>query len=287
MIDTHCHVHFQAYQQDMDQVIERSLAEGVFMITVGTQSSTSQNGLAVAHKYQGLWASIGLHPNHTCEQEFVDVDELPEQAKVHTRCESFNIDFYRKLAADPKCVAIGECGLDFYRIPETADRQEVIAKQYQAVRAQFDLAAEMNLPVIIHCREAHQEQIELIREYIKAGKLARRGVVHCFTGTLVEAKSYIDLGFLLSFTGIITFPPRKGEGVISPLQKVVQELPLEKMMVETDAPYLSPVPRRGERNEPVFVRHILEKVAELRGVAFSEAEQVTDENARRLFKINF
>ncbi len=288
-VDTHCHVHFNAYKQDMDEVIKRSLENGTHMITVGTQSTTSKNGLAVAEQYDGVWTTIGLHPNHTCEQEFWDDDELPpeQQAtpKIVTRCEAFDLDYYRELAKHPKVVAIGECGLDYYRIPEHLNKNEVIATQERDLRKQLDLAAEVNLPLVIHCRDAHAQQQAILREYIEAGKLERRGVVHCFTGTRAEAEAYFALGFLVSFTGIITFPPRKSEGPISPLQQVVRDVPLEKIMIETDAPYLTPIPHRGERNEPWYVRHVAEKVAELKATSIEEVARVTTENATRLFNL--
>ena len=287
LVDTHCHVHFNAYRDDMDEVIRRSLAADVFMITVGTQKDTSRKGLETAERYEGLWASAGLHPNHLCEQEFYDDDELPPEAqatpKIKTRCERFDHAEFLKLTKHPKCVAVGECGLDYYRIPETADLADVKRVQEETVRAHFDLATEANLPVIIHCRDAHAPQQEIIREYLAGGKLARRGVVHCFTGTIEEAQAYRALGFLVSFTGIITFPPRKGEGEMSVLQKVVREFPLESMMIETDSPYLTPVPFRGKRNEPAHVRFVAEKIAELKKLPVEEVARVTTENALRLF----
>lgn len=289
LVDTHCHVHFNAYRDDMDDVIERTLSKGVFMVTVGTQSTTSANGLKVAERFDGMWATIGLHPNHLCEQEFFDDDELaPEDSptpKIKTRCETFDREYYLGLARHPKCVGIGECGLDYYRLPENVDRDELIERQKKTIRAQFDLATEANLPVVIHTRDAHADQIAIVREYVEAGRLPRRGVVHCFTGTLDEARAYVELGFLISFTGIITFPPRKNEGAVSPLQTVVRDLPLEHMMVETDAPYLTPVPHRGERNEPWMVEFVAAKVAELKGISTEEVARVTTENARRLFGI--
>lgn len=289
LVDTHCHVHFNAYRDDMDEVIERTLSKGVFMITVGTQSTTSANGLAVAERHDGMWATVGLHPNHLCEQEFFDDDELPPEEsatpKIKTRCETFDHAYYLGLARHPKCVAIGECGLDYYRLPENVDRDDVIAKQKATVRAHFELAHEAGLPVVIHCRDAHADQQAIIREFVDAGKLQRRGVVHCFTGTLEEAQAYVELGFLISFTGVITFPPRKTEGPISPLQKVVRELPLEHMMIETDAPYLTPVPHRGTRNEPWMVEFVAQKISELKRVSLDEVTRVTTENAKRLFAL--
>src|SRR3989339_441448 len=244
LIDSHCHVHFNAYKDDMDEVIKRTLDRGVCMITVGTQKDTSAHGLEVAQRYDGMWAAVGLHPNHTVEQEFWDNDELSpeEQAtpKIKTRAEHFDMDYYRELAKHPKCVGIGEFGLDYYRIPEGVDREEVIRRQEETVRAQFDLASEMNKPVVIHCRDAYPQQAVMIREAIEAGKLARRGVIHCFTGTLEEAQTFIELGFYISFSGILTFAKN--------LQEVAKDLPLDRILVETNAPYITPAPERGKPN---------------------------------------
>ncbi|MEK7105694.1 MAG: TatD family hydrolase [Patescibacteria group bacterium] len=278
MIDTHCHVHFRAYKDDMDEVIKRSLEKGVRMVTVGTQSTTSKNGIEVAEKYDGVYTTIGLHPNHTCEQHFED--ELEE---IKTRCESFDVEYYRELGKHPKVVAIGECGLDYYRIPEEVDRAALIVKQKEELRKQLSLADELNLPVVIHCRDAHTDQVAMLKEFIDAGKLSRRGVIHCFTGTIEEARAYHAIGFLTSFTGIITFPPRKSEGKISSLQQVVRDCPLEMMMLETDAPYLTPEPFRGKRNEPWYVQFVAAKVAALKNISVEEVDKVTTTNAEKLF----
>jgi TatD DNase family protein len=258
----------------MDDVIKHTLEAGVFMITVGTQKDTSRMGLEVAKRYDGVWATVGLHPNHLTKQEFLDEAELEP---VKTRQESFDMDLYRELARHPKCVAIGETGLDYYRIPETADVETVKETQRATVRAHFDLATELNLPVSIHCRDAYAQQAELIGEYTSSGKLSRRGVIHCFTGTEEEARVFIDLGFLISFSGIVTF----GKNV----QAVARALPLDKMLIETDAPYLTPAPDRGVRNEPWRVKHVAEKIAELKGVSVEEVAQVTTQNAVRLFAL--
>ena len=296
LIDSHCHVHFRAYDADMDNVIKQTLEAGVFMITVGTQKDTSRMGLEVAERYEGVWATVGLHPNHLTKQEFFDEMELsplPDLstealAKVEggsrgvgvpikTREETFDMDVYRELARHPKCVAIGETGLDFYRIPEGVDVEMVKEKQRATVRAHFDLATELSLPVSIHCRDAYAEQAELIREYTQTGKLTRRGVIHCFTGTESEARAFIDLGFLISFSGIVTFGKN--------LQEVARALPLEKLLVETDAPYLTPAPDRGKRNEPWRVKYVAEKIAELKGISVEEVARVTTENAKALFRL--
>lgn len=279
LIDSHCHVHFNAYKQDMDEVIKRTLERGVFMITVGTQKDTSRKGLEVADRYDGMWATVGLHPNHTVEQEFWDDDELPpqEQAtpKIKTRAETFDMDYYRELAKHPKCIGIGEFGLDYYRIPEGVDRDEVIRRQEETVRAQLNLATETNKPVVIHCRDAYPRQAEMIHEAIGEGKLARRGVIHCFTGTLDEARIFLDLGFYISFSGILTFAKE--------LQAVAKELPLDRLLVETDSPYLTPAPDRGKRNEPWRVEYVAMKLAELKGVTLVEVAEQTVRNTKHIF----
>jgi len=294
LIDTHCHVHFNAYKDDMDEVVRRTLEKGVSMITVGTQITTSQKGIELAERYDNLWAAVGLHPNHLCKQEFWDEDELPPEnqstPKIKTRCETFNHEAFLKLALHPKCIAIGEFGLDFYRIPEDQNREEVINKQKEACWQQIELAHEANLPVIIHARDSHTEQQKLFREAIKKNKLQRRGVIHCFTGTLEEAKIYIDMGFMISFTGIITFPPKKKDPIdkdgLSELQQVVKDIPLKHIMVETDAPYLTPIPHRGKRNEPWMVVHVAEKIAEIKKISLEEVIETTGKNAEKFFGID-
>lgn len=283
LIDTHCHVQFNSYKNDSDEVIKRTLEKGVFMITVGTQSDTSSAGLELAEKYDGLWASVGLHPYHLHEQKFGDENEI-----VHTRTEKFDYNIFKRLAQHPKCVAIGEFGLDYFHMPENVSRDEVIREQKETVRAQFDLATELNLPVIIHCRDAYEDQLEIVEEYIRAGKLERRGVVHCFVGTQEVADKFLDLGFYISFTGIVTFPPRKkdvGDDGLSSIQRIAKNIPIDRLLLETDAPYLTPVPHRGERNEPWMVKFVAEKIAELKGIEVDEVEKITTENAKRLFTL--
>lgn len=286
-IDTHCHVHFQAYKEDMDDIITRSLDAGVGMITVGTQSTTSKNGIALAEQYDGVWCTIGLHPNHLHRQEFVDENEvdpdsvvIPTQEGPHTirtRAERFDPEYYRTLVQHSKVVAIGEFGLDYYRLPPNVDVGKMKADQADAVRAQLQFASETAKPVVIHCRDAHQDQAQLLREEIARGGLARRGVIHCFTGTAEEAAMYRELGFLISITGIVTF----GKNV----QEAVRDIPLDQIMLETDAPYLTPAPFRGKRNEPRYIEYVAQKVAELKGVSVDEVAKVTTENAMKLFQL--
>lgn len=310
-IDSHCHVHFQAYKDDMDEVVKRSLDAGVGMITVGTQSTTSKNGLELAERYDGVWCTIGLHPNHLHAQEFVDESEIdpvdvvrrtsgepenmtlklddrrPTSGTLHikTRAEHFEADYYRELAQHPKVVAIGELGLDYYRLPPGVNIDELKNDQKAQAREQLRFATEVDKPVVIHCRDgsttlttgAHADQIELLQEEIDRGGLKRRGVIHCFTGTIDEARAYIELGFYISFTGIVTF----GKNVMA----VAKEIPLESILIETDAPYLTPAPHRGQRNEPRYVEYLADKLAELKGVSVDEVARVTTENAINLFRL--
>lgn len=281
LIDSHCHVHFNAYKDDMDEVIKHTLEQGVSMITVGTQQDTSANGLKVAERYDGVWATVGLHPNHTVEQTFWDNDELPpeEQAtpKIKTRAEGFDYAYYRELANHPKCVGIGETGLDYYRIPEGVSREEVIARQVETVKGHFDVATDANLPVVIHCRDAYPDQAELIASYTQLGKLSRRGVIHCFTGTEEEARAFLDLGFVISFSGILTFSKS--------LQAVAKALPLDRLLVETDAPYLTPVPDRGKRNEPWRVKYVAQMLAQLHDVSYEDVADQTVATTKEVFQI--
>lgn len=282
LFDTHCHVHFNAFKDDMDEVVKAALADDIAMITVGTQKDTSANGLALAERYDRVWASVGLHPSHLLPGH-VDEDEVA----FKSRNEEFDPDFYRELLQHPKVVAVGEMGLDYYHGHETISLEEQKKIQTTAFTAGAELAKSEGLPVIIHCRDAHDDQIELLTKiygpYVTGDPL--RGVIHCFTGTIRDAQRYFDLGFLISFTGIITFPPRKKDVAEGKelLTDVVRWAPLDKILVETDSPYLSPVPMRGKRCLPQYVRHVAAKVAELKGIDVKEVEEQTTKNVLKLF----
>lgn len=272
LIDSHCHVHFDAYKTDMEEVVERSLKENVGMVTVGTQSTTSKNAIAIAEKYEGVWATIGLHPNHLHKQEFEDTNEI-----IKTRSEEFDFEYYRKLAEHPKVVAIGEFGLDYYRIPPEVDREKMMHDQKKSCKEQLRFATEIEKPVIIHSREAHLDQYDIIKAEIDAGGLRKRGVIHCFTGTMADAESYKSLGFKLGINGILNFS--------KDLQKVMKEIDLNQIMIETDAPYLTPPPHRGKRNEPSYVKYVAEIIAEIKGISFDEVAEVTTANTILLFDL--
>lgn len=291
LVDTHCHVHFNAYKDDRDEVIRRGLDSGVRMITVGTQKDTSRVAVEVARQFDGLWASVGLHPNHLTAMEF-DEDELP----VRTRTEKFDKEYYRALASDPKVVAIGECGLDYYRLPTNVPVEDVKKLQEETFRQHIELAVELGKPLIVHCRDAHDDVLRILDKYVHTPTHQCVGVIHSFTGTWHDAERHLAQGFYIGINGIVTFPHRRTVIARSLTTKqshpdeflpdVVRRIPLDRLLLETDAPYLTPIPFRGKRNEPAHVRFVAGKIAELHGVSVEEVARQTTENAHTLFNLS-
>jgi len=271
-IDSHCHVQFRAYLDDMDEVVKRSLSEDVFMISIGTQSDTSKSAIELAERYDGVWATIGLHPNHLHKQEFFDTNE-----QIKTRSETFDSAVYEKMVQHEKVVAIGEFGLDYYRIPDGYEPSVVIQDQINDCIKQLKFASKYNKPVVIHCRDAHEKQFELLKNEIDAGGLTKRGVIHSFTGNVEEATRYAELEFYIGVNGSLTFSKE--------LQAVIKEVPLEQLVIETDAPYLTLPPFRGKRNEPRYVKYVAELLAEIKGVTVEEIAEVTAKNTIKLFNL--
>jgi len=275
-IDIHTHVNFKAFDDDRDAVIERALDSGTWMINVGTQVDTSRSAIELAHKYkEGVYAIIGLHPIHT-GASFHDKQELGEEGGEFTsRGEILDKNIYREFLKDPKVVGIGECGLDYYRLEE-----ESIAKQKEAFVAQIEIANECDKPLMLHIRnnpkdkthDAYMDSLEILKKYSKV-----KGDVHFFAGNLETAKAFLDFGFTLSFTGVITFTHDYDE--------VIKNTPLDMIMSETDAPYVAPVPYRGKRNEPSYVKEIVKKIAEIKNLPEAEVAEAIIANAKRLFKI--
>jgi TatD DNase family protein len=241
------------------------------MVNVGSQYDTSRRAVEMAEKYkEGVYAAIGLHPIHLSEGIFkTKIDK--EEISFPTREEFFNYDGYKELASSKKVVAIGEIGLDYYYKPKTKVKLEVFKnKQKEVFLKQLDLAKELNLPVIFHCRSAHDEMIEILED-----QQGLKGVVHCFTGTLEQAQRYLEIGLYLGFNGII-FKLN--------LDEVIKKTPLDKVLLETDCPYLTPAPMAG-RNEPLYVKYVAEKVVNLKNLSYKELAQITTENAKKLFNI--
>ncbi|HEX6384100.1 MAG TPA: TatD family hydrolase [Anaerolineae bacterium] len=253
LIDTHCHLDFDAFDEDRDEVVARAAAAGVARIIVpAVHLDNGPTVLSLAERYDGVFAAIGVHPNSLAGWQDSWVDTL------------------RELAQHQKVVAIGEIGLDYYwdRSPK--------AVQHQALRAQLALAAELELPVIIHNRDSSADVIRLLSESALAGR-ERPGVLHSFSADWETAQTALEMGYYLGFTGPITY--KKAED----LRRIAARVPLERLLVETDAPFLPPQPYRGRRNEPAYVADVADRLAGLHNMATAALAQQTTDNAIRLF----
>ncbi len=251
LIDAHCHLEDEAFAGDLDAVVQRALDAGVVaMITAGADVATSRAAVALAEKYAPVYAAVGIHPHHAAT------------------CDAFALDAIRALALHPKVVAIGEIGLDFH-YPDGAPRDV----QERAFAAQLRLAADLDRPVVVHDRDAHAEVLASIRR--QSGRPP--GMLHCFSGDREMAAEAIALGYYISFAGNVTFSNARA------LQETARALPLERILVETDAPDLSP--RRGRRNEPANVAAVAAKIAELVGTTLSVGHETTAQNSRMLFRL--
>ena len=276
--DTHTHVNFEAFQSDRDETICRALDANTWMVNVGTQIDTSQSAVDLANKYdQGVFAAIGLHPVHTWQQM---LDE--EESHFKSRAEVFEEGEYEKLLNN-KVVAVGECGLDYFRIPETSNKEKVKSKQKIEFIKQIEFANKHDLALIVHCRDlptpeqagAYEDILEILQAHYAGG----RGVIHSFTDTWDTAKKFLDFGFYVALNGILTFD-QTGK-----LAEVALSTPIDRLLIETDAPYLTPPPYRGKRNEPSYVQYVAKKMAEIKGLSLEQVAQQTFENACQLFKI--
>ena len=255
LIDSHAHIQGKEYAGETEAVIARAHAAGVeTIIAVGGAGDMSSNteAIALAQAFANVYATVGMHPH---DAKDVGADELKS---------------LKELASSPKVVAVGETGLDYYYNHSPHDVQRRVFAQF------IHMAVETKLPIVVHERDAAKEAEDFLR-CEGAGKL--RGVIHCFTGNYEAACAYLDLGFYLSFTGIITFKNAAA------LREVVRKVPLERMLVETDSPYLTPVPHRGKRNEPAYVRFVAETIANVKGVTVDEVARATTNNVRELFRL--
>lgn len=262
LVDTHCHLDFERFAADREEVLRRARAEGVWrMVTLGVDGPSSQAAVALARRYEAVYAGVGVHPNDAARswQGEASKQEL------------------RRLASDPKVVVIGEIGLDYYRDRTPRPRQR------QVLRAQLDLAAQLGLPVALHNREATEDLLALLREWVTELRhqnhpLAERpGVWHAFSGDERDARRALDLGFFLGIGGPVTFknaPERR---------RVLASLPLERLLLETDAPFLAPHPYRGRRNEPAYVHLVAQTIAQVHRRSLEEVAWQTTQNACILF----
>jgi TatD DNase family protein len=258
LIDSHAHLDFPQFDADRSDVIGRAGAAGVLaIVNVGADLASSRRAVALAAKHDSIYAAVGMHPHDAKKLDGAALAEL------------------RELAQQPKVVAVGEIGLDFYRDLSPRDVQR------RAFQAQLAWATRVGKPVIIHDRDAHDEIMQILTNWaadLKSTQLAGRlGVLHTFSGDLSMARSAMDIGLYISISGPVTYKNARQ------LADLVRTLPLERLLVETDCPYLTPHPHRGKRNEPAYVRLVAERIAALRGIPVEDVAEATTANARRLF----
>ena len=247
LFDSHCHLHFPQFDADREAVLARMQEKDMGAVLIGTDLETSKAALELAKQHDFLWASVGLHPTHTGD---------------------FDISKFRELADDPKVVAIGECGLDYFRSEKSEGQKE-------RFETQIALAQKLNKALVVHCREAHDDCLSVLQNTAIAQGVPV--VMHFFTGSGELAQKYLELGCYLSFPGPVTYTDMYDDSI--------RICPLERMLIETDAPFAAPVPYRGKRNEPAYVEHVAAKIAAVKGVSVEEAVEATVKNVQTVFKL--
>ena len=286
LIDTHAHINFNAFCEDGDEVIRRSLDNNIWMINVGSQYTSSKRAVEIAEKYsEGVYAAIGLHPIHLTEGIFkvkLDTEEIAFQ----TKDEGFEYEKYKELAKSKKVVAIGEIGFDYWYKPKTKVKlNQFKEKQRTVLCQQLELAEELNLPIILHCRVGHGDLINELNTRYKIQNTKIRGVIHCYTGSREDTEQYLNMGFYIGFNGLI-FKLDSDE--------IIKQIPMEKILIETDCPYLTPpLPAealakagpKNNRNEPLYIKYVAEKIAKIKNISYEEILRITTKNAKELFKI--
>jgi TatD DNase family protein len=254
LFDTHVHLNAEQYKEDLEEVINRALNEGVSqMVVVGFDRPTIEKAMELVEKYDFLYASVGWHP--------VDAIDMKDE----------DLLWIEELASHPKVVAIGEMGLDYYWDKSPKNIQK------EVFRRQIQLAKKVKLPIIIHNRDATADIVEILKE---EGAKEVGGIMHCFSGSPETAKECVEMNFYISLGGPVTFKNAKKP------KEVAEAIPLEKLLIETDCPYLAPHPYRGKRNEPSYVKLVAEQIAELKGISFEEVAEATTDNAKKIFGIN-
>lgn len=264
MIDVHCHLNFKSFASDYDEIIKQAEKDGVeTIINVGTQISSSQKAVELAKSYEDLYAIVGIHPHHADKPELNYLDEL------------------EKLAKQPKVVAIGEIGLDYYSYSSNGVVDPNLQKEIFV--EQIKLAIKLKLPIQVHNRQAGQDILDVLTPYVP-DLPNNPGMFHCFAGTVEVLKQALELGFYIGFDGNITYEGiAKGETIALP--ELVKYAPLDRIVTETDSPYLTPVPHRGSRNTPSYVILIGQEIARIKAVPFEKVREQTTSNAKNLFKI--
>ncbi len=265
-IDVHSHIHDKAFDEDRDLIISEMKERGFATITVGTDLVESRKAVEAAQLYDNVWATVGMHP-------------------VDNREEVFNKEAYKELLMHPKVVALGECGLDYFHIKEFEGNKDAeVDRQQRLFVEQIDLAVECDKPLMLHGRpdegmDAYEDMLHILKNAKAKYGTKLRGNAHFFVGNLDIAKQFNELGFTVSFSGVITFAKM--------YEELVRTIPLGMLHAETDSPYATPVPHRGKRNTPLHVEHIYEKIAEIKGLEKEEVRLQLVENAKRAFGLTF
>ncbi len=257
LLDSHTHIDMREFDADRDRVLQRAREAGVAaVIDIGIDIASSEAAIALAEKHGDVFATVGIHPH--------DASKVTDAA----------IGRLEVLARHPKVVAIGETGLDFYRNRSSKE------SQVEAFKCHLELASKSGLPVVIHSRNANDEVFKILSEWVAGRKSEDRpvGVLHCFSGDAKLGKKYNDMGFLIAFDGPVTYPK-------SSAAAVAKEIALDKMLIETDCPFLTPQAHRGKRNEPSYVSYVASKIAEVKGVTVETVAEMTSANAIRLFRL--
>lgn len=246
-IDAHAHLNFSQFDLDREKIIFQCLKQGIGIINIGCDYQSSQKAVEIAERYQlGVWATVGVHP-------------------TEARSGSIDQEMLANLAKNEKVIAIGEIGLDYYRDYNVQIQKSVLGKQ-------IEIAKELNLPIVFHCRQAHNDLLKVVRP----GRISR-AEIHCFDGPVEVLREYLKLGFFIGFTGMITYSSR--------LDDVIKETPLNSIIIETDCPYLAPLPFRGQRNSPLYLKYIAQKIAQVKNISLEEVYQITYHNTKLLFNI--
>lgn len=294
LIDTHAHLNFKEFNDEIPEVIKRAKLAGVgVIINVGSNFETSTKTIEIANLFSSsaehensvkLYAAVGCHPIHLVKDITEEATFDSRVYKFKTKQEIFDYEKYKKLAqSSDKVVAIGETGIDIFRIEdEKHNLSDIIKLQSDILRQHIKLAKELNLPLILHPRGKEKDSSDAYEIIIKILKEEKyfNGVAHCYIGNLTNAKKFIKLGFYLGFTGIVTF-----KNALE-IQEVARQIPLEKILIETDCPFLAPAPYRGKRNEPAYVVEVARKIAELKKIPLVEVEKATTQNAKKLFNLS-
>jgi TatD DNase family protein len=280
LIDAHTHTESEFFQDETEAIIRRALDAGVWMVNVGTRVDTSKEAIQIAHQYdEGVYAAVGMHPEHAYAHTITESGQ-----EVFKEAEVFDYEAYKEMAQDSKVVAIGECGLDYYFFKDSENIPLIKSQQRSIFEQQIALALEADKVLMIHCRptkgtmDAYEEVIEMMTT-TKAENPELRFQVHCYTGDLACAQKFTLLGGYISLSGIITFD-KTGNS-----EAVVKNIPLEHLLIETDAPFLAPLPYRGKPNEPAYVEYVARKIAEWKELSFGAVADQTTKNARTLFRI--